>query len=115
MSKNKILSDLLLSACEEYKIRVCNKDANEERLRKLGFTEKELEYRAFALQYKDRKYIFCDPLESLEDDFTLAHELGHHIMGHIDWRGKPEELEADLFATVLLAMSLFKKYEEAVA
>ena len=50
-----------------------------------------------------------------EQQFTVAHELGHAFMGHLDRKhleNKQEELEANIFASVIIALSRYMEWKE---
>ncbi len=69
-----------------------------------------------AVAQGNKKYIFFDNSAQIwEKRFTVAHEIAHHLLGHL----RPNttithqnmENEANIFASVITAMLLFKEYE----
>ncbi|MCI8620159.1 MAG: ImmA/IrrE family metallo-endopeptidase [Oscillospiraceae bacterium] len=62
-------------------------------------------------------YIFLAPANNtMGTEFTVAHELGHILLGHLDnppiaGGGIDAEMEANVFASVLLAFSQIAKIE----
>lgn len=61
--------------------------------------------------------LFDDGLSNKEIRYTIAHELGHILLGHLSYREKNEkitqgeEMEANIFASVLFAFDLLAEYE----
>lgn len=72
-----------------------------------------------AAKIGDNYIIFTDANHShMGSEFTVAHELGHILLGHLDdpqiaGGVKEAELEANIFASVLLAFSLINRMEGA--
>ena len=69
-------------------------------------------YRGFsAIPTNGQPIIYYDdgaPADGIP--FTVAHEIGHILMGHLSNRSrKPEEIEADIFAAVLTALVTYDK------
>lgn len=70
-----------------------------------------------ALKMGDNYIIFTNPdYGHMGSEFTVAHELGHILLGHLDDPNiaggtREAELEASVFASVLLAFSLINKME----
>ena len=51
-------------------------------------------------------------LEDTERLYVIAHEIGHHVLKHLTERemdSKSREIEADIFASVFTALSLYTK------
>ncbi len=69
-----------------------------------------------CLMNKDQPYILIDPkFKSVTyKRFTIAHELGHILLGHLDCSKKPEniEQEADDFATDIIAHGYLMSLKE---
>lgn len=71
-----------------------------------------------AFVFGDRKYIlYDDSRPEMEMRFTVAHELAHHLLGHLDYRSKgftenPQlmEVEANMFAAAIIANDIFSQY-----
>lgn len=67
-----------------------------------------------------KPYILCDESRSREEvRYTIAHELGHILLGHLSFRAKSGdyapymETEANIFAAVLLASDLYHRERTA--
>ena len=64
---------------------------------------------------------YDDTVHGQSQDFTLLHELGHILAGHLVTPNKNEsaELEADVFAATILALrwyeKIFKRHTVAIA
>ena len=95
-----------------------------ENIKLIGFTEELAEkltsYKFHegigrAIAQDDKKYILYDKTApQWEKRFIVAHEVGHHLLGHLkntelSYEGK--EMEANIFASVLVALLIFKEYE----
>jgi Zn-dependent peptidase ImmA (M78 family) len=66
---------------------------------------------------KDKKYIIYDSTaQTWERRFIIAHELAHHLFGHLrpntSIKVEDREKEANIFASVLVAMMLFEEYKK---
>ena len=65
---------------------------------------------------KNRTVVLYDDKLSIEEKyFTFAHEIGHHVMQHLTERNNKRtaaEIEADVFASVLMALSVFAETKE---
>lgn len=71
----------------------------------------------FAVAQEDKKYIFFDSTAQIwERRFTVAHEIAHHLLGHLRLNSviKPQdrENEANIFASVIVALLLFEEYKK---
>ena len=67
---------------------------------------------AFAFNRDGQLAIFYDrDAGAVEQEYLVAHELGHILLGHFspDRSDKYNELEAIAFATVMTALDLFSK------
>ena len=69
-----------------------------------------------AIVQGDNKYVIFDNTASLwESRFTIAHEIAHHLLGHLrlDTTITPQdrENEANIFAAVFVGLLIFKEYE----
>jgi len=65
-----------------------------------------------AVNYKGENMIFYNPqLEGIQQLRVIAHEIGHHVLKHLTQEKSDtvREIEADIFASVFTAMSLFAK------
>lgn len=71
-----------------------------------------------ALAQGESRAIIYKPSLAKWDKFTvIAHELGHHAMGHLDSHAayaqtEQNELEAQVFSAVFTAMGMFMSYLE---
>ena len=71
----------------------------------------------FAFNSGNHKYIlFDDSRPETEVRFTVAHELAHHLLGHLDYRSEearkhPQymEVEANLFASTIIANDVIRQ------
>lgn len=78
--------------------------------------EKHSEISGLAIHYKNERHVYIsDSLSEYDEAFTILHELGHHILGHIDYsrtvsNGHDFEKQADLFACIIIAINTCKKY-----
>lgn len=57
-------------------------------------------------------------LPETEKYAVFAHEIGHHVLGHItsrEHKQSADEVEADVFSAVLMALSVFSETREAAA
>lgn len=72
----------------------------------------------FAVNSGGRKYIlFDDSRPEMEVRFTVAHELAHHLLGHLDYRSEESgkypqdmEVEANLFAVAIITNDILCHY-----
>ena len=98
--------ELLSRICKEENIRICNVDEADD----FGG--------GCAFEVDGEKYILLSKhIQNYERQFVVAHEVAHHILGHIRERSNtlpPEksEMEADIFASVLVASLLLKEYSD---
>ena len=73
---------------------------------------------AFCFNTDDGRYVtLCaEGLPPKEQDFVLAHELGHIFMGHLTERrnctSDEAERMANIFGAVMLALSLYDEYKK---
>lgn len=58
--------------------------------------------------------LYDDAAGKVEKNHIILHELGHILLGHTDnsLSTDAKELEANIFAAVILAIMLYKEYEE---
>lgn len=73
------------------------------------------QYKGFCFQLDGDYYTFYDDAAPADGhSFTLAHELGHILMGHIAPGAKPDserdEQMANIFGAVLLALAVYDEY-----
>ena len=71
---------------------------------------------AAGLKYKARGggFVITPEAGKVEKNHIILHELGHILLGHTDnsLSTDAKELEANIFAAVILAIMLYKEYEE---
>ena len=63
-------------------------------------------------EYKEKYEGFATCINNhYSQDFTLLHELGHILAGHLvtPYRNESAELEADVFAATILALRWYEK------
>lgn len=110
---SKSITSMLGRICKDYDLRVYKKETFEPVAKALGLTEKETSVPAYAINFKGRRCIICDVDGTIENDFNFAHEIGHHLLGHMAWRPDlGEEVEANIFALMMIALSLFSQYKD---
>jgi Zn-dependent peptidase ImmA (M78 family) len=97
--------------CNRRNITLCDYDNAKELIDLLGLEDYANKHKGLAAAYRNHDFIFYDDdLHGTDKAFVVAHEVGHHVMDHLKDRAKLKEnaeLEADLFATVLMALSVF--------
>lgn len=69
-----------------------------------------------AVAQEDKKYIFFDrTAQKWEKRFTVAHEIAHHLFGHLrpntTITHQDRENEANIFASVIVALLIFQNYK----
>ena len=96
-----------------------------ENIKLIGFTEELSEIltgkqnftgQGMAIASSDDKYIILDNTASIwEKRFTIAHEVAHHLFGHLrpdtTITHQDRENEANIFASVITAFLLLQEYE----
>lgn len=103
---NLAVSRMLLNICNDYGITV-RRDKSDE----LGH----------SMFINGKPYIFLGSREQLvqlsDRQYTLAHEIGHIMLGHLTNKIMPSsqmcETEANIFASVLLAGAMLHSYYDA--
>lgn len=80
------------------------------------------EAEGFATCINNHYVVFYDDtVHEQSQEFTLLHELGHIFAGHLvtPYKNESAELEADVFATTILALrwyeKIFKRHTVAMA
>lgn len=110
---SKSITSMLGRICKDYDLRVYKKEKFRPTAEAVGIPEEVINAPAYAVNYKDRRYIICDVDGSIENDFNLAHEIGHELLGHMDRRQDlGAEVEANIFALMMIALSLFSQYKD---
>ena len=95
-------------------------ERNQQFVRDIGLSE-HLDSTAFCFNTDSGRYVtLCaEGLPPKEQDFVLAHELGHIFMGHLTERRNctSDEAEhmANIFGAVMLALSLYDEYKKTEA
>lgn len=108
----------LTKICEDNGIRLCEFSENKDLLEHCG-----LDYTSygggFAIMVNGKPYIFFDESRpEWELRHTVAHEVAHILLGHLDYRqinGRlPEyaEDEANTFAAAIMVQDLLAAYGE---
>lgn len=105
---------MLDDICKAYGVRVLSYEVGKDALKTLHLEEAAARTAGLACYVHDTPVIFFDSSRSyMEVLFTVAHELGHIMLGHLSFRqalglGSPDssEREADAFAVQLLANEL---------
>lgn len=111
--------------CKDHSIRVCSYQA----LQKIGgcidsqltsnISNALRESSGISILLEDTEplILFDSELEASDVRFTIAHELGHILLGHLDFRNKvikenpaQAETEANIFAAVLIANDVLCRY-----
>ena len=107
-----MLNDLLICACKENDVAVQNYDAGRSILEMLGLTEVVENTEGFAFDLGSGPFILYNKRRHKASRlYTVAHELAHAVMGHLDkdctLSHECREKEANIFASVFVAMSIF--------
>lgn len=100
--------------CNDYGIRLCSFQSAEKYMKMVGLDPSKSS--GYAV-YQNRPIILFDDERPIEEvRFTVAHELGHILLGHLSYRQEngeiPEwaEREADTFAAVFIANEILCRY-----
>lgn len=102
-----------------------NDICKDENIKLIGFTEelcdifihsKNFTGQGLSFEQKDEKYILFDNTASIwKKRFTIAHEIAHHLFGHLrpdtTITHQDRENEANIFASVITAFLLLQEYE----
>ena len=104
---------LLNNICKDEKIKLIHFT---EELSKVFTGKQNFTGQGRAIVQEGEKYVIFDNTASLwERRFTVAHEVAHHLLGHLrpDTTITPQdrENEANIFASVLVGLLIFKEYE----
>ena len=101
--------------CESHNINASTYQKMSELSGKDGL--KTLKSKGIAINHEDFNIIaYDDNLPNDEKLIVFAHEIGHHVMKHLTSRkcqNTAAETEADIFATVFMALSVFTESERA--
>lgn len=100
--------------CRDFGIRIFSYQEKEELLAALGLEEHAKQCDGFAIWIKGVPVVLFNadmPVSRIR--LVAAHEIGHHILGHLTSRllfwqahGSSSEREADVFAVTLLSGDL---------
>ena len=100
--------------CDDYGIRLHSFQSAEKYMKMVGLDPSKSS--GYAV-YQNCPIILFDDKRPIEEvRFTVAHELGHILLGHLSYRQKngeiPEwaEREADAFASVFIANEILCRY-----
>ena len=111
-------SKQLKKLCDELGIMLFDKESDTGKgLTEIqGFNEFIKKHKGVAIRTSDLRLALYDPnLTGVEKVHVIAHEIGHHVLGHLEGndsglvRSEAAELQADIFASVFLAMAVFTK------
>jgi Zn-dependent peptidase ImmA (M78 family) len=109
--------NLLEKYCDENDIIAVTYEKIAELSGKSNFNLRKGE-KGIAISHDDLNVIAYDGnLPNGEKYHVFAHEIGHHVMQHLTTRKQQrtaEEVEADVFASVLMALSVFSEMRGAV-
>lgn len=105
--------------CKNYGVRALSYHGARELIRKHGLEQLASSTAGFCFFAGNQPVIIYDSTRSpLEVRFTIAHELGHIVLGHLNfrrnfWEEFPNcaEREADSFALFMLANELIHSHE----
>ena len=104
---------------KNYGVRALSYHGAHELIRKHGLEQLASNTAGFYFFAGDQPVIICDSTRpSPEIRFTIAHELGHIVLGHLNfrrdfWKKLPDcaERETDSFALFLLANEMIHSHE----
>lgn len=103
--------------CGDYGIRTCSYSANPKLVKKIGLDSMGTTGISFRASDGTPVILFDDSRPLLETRFTAAHELGHILLGHLDYRKSLKdaypafaESEANYFAVSMLVYDLIRQY-----
>ena len=106
--------------CKDYGIRICSYEDAPQAVKKLGLNRASTTGIAFRTLDGTPAILFKEGRPSAETRFTIAHELGHILLGHLDYRRSFDEQypgfaesEANYFAVALLTHDLISQYGQA--
>ncbi len=111
----------LYKICKDRGIRVCAYSKAAEVLNLLSIDPKRTPGFACIIDADSPAIFFDDTCQREERRYTVAHELGHLLLGHLTFRETslsklPEfkEIEANIFAAVFTANDIFCQYSPVV-
>lgn len=109
----------LAPICEHYNWRLTSYADGARAVERLGLTENTTQTDGFCASIGGRRYIFFDDsLPRARERFTVAHEIGHIMLGHVGEgectainrdpspQDAPEETQANQFAARILAPAI---------
>lgn len=107
---------LINDICTNENIKIIS--VTEENAETLTRNSNNIGYGEAVLQ-GDKKYILYDRTAPIwEKKFTISHEIAHHLFGHLRLdsilTAETREMEANIFASVLVALMLYKEYENKI-
>jgi Zn-dependent peptidase ImmA (M78 family) len=90
---------------EDLEINMYTYEDAQELINELGLTHKTIYKDGFSAKYNNKWYIFYNGNITFRPRirFTVAHELGHILLGYEENLSPTEENEVDIFASRLLA------------
>ena len=103
--------------CRDHGIRTCSYSANPEIVKRIGLDSREGGGISFKTTDGTPVILVDDSLPPLEARFIAAHELGHILLGHLDYRVAQKEAypdfaesEANYFAVSILVYDIIRQY-----
>lgn len=103
--------------CKNYGIRFCSYEDAASAVDALGIDTDKKPGVAFRQKNGTNVILFDNTGTALQTQFTVAHELGHILLGHLDYRKSVHdpypafaETEANYFAVAILVHNLINKY-----
>lgn len=108
--------------CKDYGICACSYSDNPEIVKKNRLKELGTSGISFKMTDGTPAILFDSSLSPMEVRFTVAHELGHILLGHLDYRGSMKEAypafaesEANYFAVSMLVYDIIRQYGDKEA
>lgn len=105
--------------CMDYGVRVCSYKSAKKLLKEIDYDPYETKNPGISFRASDGTpvILFDSDRSDLEIRFTAAHELGHILLGHLDYRSKEKdsypnyaELEANFFAISIITHDILQEY-----
>ncbi|MDY4662455.1 ImmA/IrrE family metallo-endopeptidase [Pseudoflavonifractor capillosus] len=100
--------------CKDYGIRLHSFRSAEKYMKMVNLDPSKTS--GYAVYWNNPIILYDDERPIEEIRFTVAHELGHILLGHLSYRQKDGEIpewaehEANTFASVLIANEILQQY-----